>query len=595
MFILIEEAKNTDYAKYRILPVRKEILLGVLESDLLGFHTYDYARHFLSSCTRILGLSTMPNGVEFEGRYIHVGTFPIGIDPEKFTDALKEDKIQNRIQQLKNRFGDCKVIVGVDRLDYIKGVPQKMHAMEVFLSQHPEWVGKVVLVQLAIPSREDVEEYQQLRSTINELVGRINGQYGTVEFVPIHFMHRSIPFDELVALYAAADVCLVSSTRDGMNLVSYEYISSQQEKHGVLILSEFAGAAQSLNGSIIVNPWNTEELANAIHEAVTMPDDIRKANHQKLYRYVTKYTAAYWGVSFVNELRRVSEEFGQRMSIPQLDSKAVIAKAKEATKKKLILLDYDGTLTTTHKLPEFAKPSQTVLGHLKTLAEQPDTYVYILSGRSRHHLDSWFESTGVGLSAEHGCFYKHPASIRDKINPVAASNEGKLIKEEDNKWYCLVEQVDPSWKETIRPLFQHYTERTPGSFIEEKEINLTWHYRNADPEFGSWQATELQVNLEKLLSHMALSIVLGNKTLELRPSSIDKSTAVRNILKDLDQPSIDFILCIGDGKTDEVVFSLLNEIPQAITSTVGKKQTEAHYYIPDVDQVNSLVDSLGNL
>lgn len=575
--------------------MRKEILLGVLESDLLGFHTYDYARHFLSSCTRILGLSTMPNGVEFEGRYIHVGTFPIGIDPEKFTDALKETKIQNRIAQLKSRFGDCKVIVGVDRLDYIKGVPQKMHAMEVFLSQHPEWVGKVVLVQLAVPSREDVEEYQQLRSTINELVGRINGQYGTVEFVPIHFMHRSIPFDELVALYAAADVCLVSSTRDGMNLVSYEYISAQQEKHGVLILSEFAGAAQSLNGSIIVNPWNTEELANAIHEAVTMPEDIRKANHQKLYRYVTKYTAAYWGVSFVNELRRVSEEFGQRMSIPQLNASNVIAKAKESTKKKLILLDYDGTLTTTHKLPEFAKPSQTVLGHLKTLAEQPDTYVYILSGRSRHHLDSWFESTGVGLSAEHGCFYKHPANIRDKINPVAASNEGKLIKEEDNKWYCLVEQVDPSWKETIRPLFQHYTERTPGSFIEEKEINLTWHYRNADPEFGSWQATELQVNLEKLLSHMALSIVLGNKTLELRPSSIDKSTAVRNILKDLDLATIDFILCVGDGKTDEVVFSLLNEIPQAITSTVGKKQTEAHYYIPDVDQVNSLVDALGQI
>jgi HAD superfamily hydrolase (TIGR01484 family) len=448
----------------------------------------------------------MPNGVEFEGRYIHVGTFPIGIDPDKFTDALKEEKILNRIQQLKNRFGDCKVIVGVDRLDYIKGVPQKMHAMEVFLSQHPEWVGKVVLVQLAIPSREDVEEYQHLRSAINELVGRINGQYGTVEFVPIHFMHRSIPFDELVALYAAADVCLVSSTRDGMNLVSYEYISSQQEKHGVLILSEFAGAAQSLNGSIIVNPWNTEELANAIHEAVIMPPDIRKVNHQKLYRYVTKYTAAYWGVSFVNELRRVSEEFGQRMSIPQLDLKQVVEKAKTAQKKKLILLDYDGTLTTTHKLPEFAKPSQTVLGHLKKLAEQPDTYVYILSGRSRQHLDSWFGSTGVGLSAEHGCFYKHPASIRDTINPIAGTNEGKLIKEEDNKWYCLVEQVDPSWKETIRPLFQHYTERTPGSFIEEKEINLTWHYRECDIEFGKWQATELQVNLEKLLSHMALSV-----------------------------------------------------------------------------------------
>ncbi|KAI9319302.1 glycosyltransferase family 20-domain-containing protein [Dichotomocladium elegans] len=497
---------------YRILPVRKEILLGVLECDLLGFHTYDYARHFLSSCTRILGLSTMPNGVEYEGRYIHVGTFPIGIDPDKFTDNLKNTSVVNRITQLKQRFGDCKLIVGVDRLDYIKGVPQKMHAMEVFLSQHPEWVGKVVLVQLAVPSREDVEEYQHLRSTINELVGRINGQYGTVEFVPIHFMHRSLPFDELTALYAASDVCLVSSTRDGMNLVSYEYIASQKDTHGVLILSEFAGAAQSLNGSIIVNPWNTEELANAIYEAVTMPDDVRKANHQKLYRYVTKYTASYWGLSFVNELRRISEEFGQRMSIPELNVSRVLTMAKSSTKKKLILLDYDGTLTTTHKLPEFAKPSQTVLDHLKALASQPDTYVYILSGRGRKHLDAWFDSTGVGLSAEHGCFYKHPANIRDKLDPVEiSSQEGKLIKEEDGKWYCLVEQIDPSWKETIRPLFQHYTERTPGSFIEEKEINLTWHYRNADPEFGSWQATELQVNLEKLLSHMALSVSIAGE------------------------------------------------------------------------------------
>ncbi|CAO3615110.1 unnamed protein product [Cunninghamella echinulata] len=578
---------------YRILPVRKEILLGVLESDLLGFHTYDYARHFLSSCTRILGLSTMPNGVEYEGRYVQVGTFPIGIDPDKFTEGLKNQKIQDRIAQLKSRFGDCKLIVGVDRLDYIKGVPQKMHALEVFLSEHPEWVGKVVLVQLAVPSREDVEEYQQLRSTINELVGRINGQYGTVEFVPIHFMHRSIPFEELVALYAAADVCLVSSTRDGMNLVSYEYISSQQNTHGVLILSEFAGAAQSLNGSIIVNPWNTEEMANAIYEAVTMSDEARKSNHQKLYRYVTKYTAAYWGASYVNELRRVSEEFGQQMAMPQLNADQVIQKYKGSKMGKLILLDYDGTLTTTHKLPEFAKPSPKILEQLKTLSAQPDTYVYILSGRGRQHLDSWFENTGIGLSSEHGCFYKHPLKIRDKVNPVASSSDGKLVKAEDGNWYCLVEQIDPSWKETILPLFEHYTERTPGSFIEEKEINLTWHYRNADPEFGSWQATELQVNLEKLLSHMALSIVLGNKTLELRPSSVDKSTAVRAIIKDLGLASIDFVLCIGDGKTDEVVFSYLNEIPSSITSTVGKKQTEAQSYIPTVDLVNSLVDELG--
>ncbi|OZJ01877.1 hypothetical protein BZG36_05018 [Bifiguratus adelaidae] len=578
---------------YRILPVRREILLGVLDADLLGFHTYDYARHFLSSCTRILGLSTLPNGVEFEGRTVHVGTFPIGIDPDNFIEGLKKPSIQERMKVLKSKFEGCKIIVGVDRLDYIKGVPQKMHAMDVFLSQHPEWVGKVVLVQLAVPSRQDVEEYQQLRSTVNELVGRINGQYGTVEFVPIHFMHRSIPFDELVALYAVSDACLVSSTRDGMNLVSYEYIAAQKDNHGVMILSEFAGAAQSLNGSIIVNPWNTEELANAIHEAVTMPDDLRKANHQKLFRYVTKYTAAYWGMSFVNELRRVSEEFGQRMSVPRLLTSQVIDAAKASTKKKVILLDYDGTLTATHKLPEFAKPSANVIENIKALTDKENTYVYILSGRGRQHMDSWFGSTGVGMSSEHGCFYKHPAAVADTISPFNHATEGRFVKEEDNRWYRLVENIDPTWKETIRPLFQHYTERTPGSFIEEKEINLTWHYRNADPEFGTWQATELQVNLEKLLSHMALAIVLGNKTLELRPSAIDKASAVRAILKDLDPSTVDFIFCIGDGKTDEVVFSLLNDYPNPITCTVGKKQTEAKYYIENVREVEKLLQTYG--
>ncbi|KAG0294224.1 Trehalose-6-P synthase/phosphatase complex synthase subunit [Dissophora globulifera] len=595
---------------YRILPVRKEILLGVLNSDLIGFHTYDYARHFLSSCTRILGLSTMPNGVDFEGRYAHVGTFPIGIDPEKFADGLKETAVTNRIQSLREKFKGVKLIVGVDRLDYIKGVPQKLHALEVFLSEHPEWIGKVVLVQVAVPSREDVEEYQNLRAVVNELVGRINGQYGTIEFQPIHFLHKSINFEELVSLYSVSDVCLISSTRDGMNLVSYEYICCQQENHGVLILSEFAGAAQSLNGSIIVNPWNTGELADAIFEAVTMPDETRKTNHQKLFRYVTKYTAAYWGLSFVNELRRVSEEFDHRMALPKLTIQRVLEARNHSSKAKVIFFDYDGTLTATHKLPEFANPASHIIHNLQALAAQPNTYVYILSGRDRTHLDAWFAECGVGLSAEHGCFYKHPANVAkmianngsDTTSAMLAEVQepGKFIKDAGDGWYRSVDQVDSSWRETIRPLFKHYTERTPGSFIEEKEINMTWHYRDADPEFGTWQATELQVNLEKLLAHMALFIILGNKTLELRPSNIDKSTSVKAILKDLQQDvgPVDFILCVGDGKTDEAVFACLGnesivgpnvDMQEVITCTVGQKQTEAKYYMADVPEVEALL------
>lgn len=293
---------------YRILPVRREILLGILFCDLIGFHTYDYARHFLSSCTRILGLPTMPNGVEFEGRLAHVGTFPIGIEPSSFINNLEKESVQSRIAQLEQRFNGVKVIVGVDRLDYIKGVPQKLHALELFLTQHPEWIGKVVLVQLAVPSRQDVEDYQNLRSTVNELVGRINGRFGTVEFMPIHFMHKSLAFDELCALYAISDVCLVTSTRDGMNLVSYEYIACQQARQGAMILSEFAGAAQSLNGSIVVNPWDPQQVADAIHEAVTMDTETRAENHRKLFKYVNKYSAAFWGTSFIKEMNKLKQD-----------------------------------------------------------------------------------------------------------------------------------------------------------------------------------------------------------------------------------------------------------------------------------------------
>lgn len=291
---------------YRILPVRKEILLGVLSCNLIGFHTYDYARHFLSSVSRIVSdVKTVPNGIEYEGHSISVGAFPIGIDVDKFTEGVKQPNVVSRIEQLKKKFGDTQVIVGVDRLDYIKGVPQKLHAFEVFLTENPEWIGKVVLVQVAVPSRGDVEEYQSLRATVNELVGRINGKFGTVEFVPIHYLHKSVPFEELISLYYISDVCLVSSTRDGMNLVSYEYIACQEENKGSLILSEFAGAAQSLNGAIIVNPWNIDELSESIKESLTLPEEKKAINFEKLFTYISKYTSAFWGENFVKELSKL--------------------------------------------------------------------------------------------------------------------------------------------------------------------------------------------------------------------------------------------------------------------------------------------------
>ncbi|KAJ1721086.1 Trehalose-6-P synthase/phosphatase complex synthase subunit [Coemansia erecta] len=594
---------------YRILPVRKEILEGVLAADLLGFHTYDYARHFISSCARILGLQTTTNIVETETRMVQVGTFPIGIDPSKFAEALKTSEVQARLGDFEAKFEGMKVIVGVDRLDYIKGVPQKFLAFEHFLSEHPEYVGKVVLVQVAVPSRGDVEEYKQLISSVNELVGQINGRFGTVEYTPIHFLHKSVTFTELVSLYAVSDVCLITSTRDGMNLVSYEYVASQQKHHGVLILSEFAGAAQSLNGSIIINSWNIEEVSAAINQALSMSAEQREDNFNKLYKYVTKFTAAYWGMSFIEELKRVSQVADELAQLPQLT--AGLAASKYAAcrdRVRLLVMDYDGTLSATKPIPEFARPSPLALNTLRKLSEQPNTLVYVFSGRTRAHMDAWFRGIDLGLVAEHGLFYRHPQAALEHMqgSPSLASSEALPVdageadgmhvrrKITDN-WYSLVQHTDPQWRETVLPLFQHYTERTPGSFIEEKEIDITWHYRNTDPEFGLWQANELKMNLERVLAHLPLTIVNGNKTVEVRPSRVDKAYALRTIRRDLEKVDVGFVLGIGDGKGDEGVFNYLSaEFPSdmLVTSTVGRKSTQAKYYLPNVDSVLAILSKL---
>ncbi|KAJ2469858.1 Trehalose-6-P synthase/phosphatase complex synthase subunit [Coemansia sp. RSA 2322] len=525
---------------YRILPVRRQILEGVLAADLLGFHTYDYARHFLSSCTRILGLATTGDAVETAagggGRVVRVGTFPIGIDPDKFRDALQTDEVRTRLGELERRFAGERVIVGVDRLDYITGV-----------------------------------------------VGRINGRFGTIEYTPIHFLHRSVAFSELVALYAVADVCLVTSTRDGMNLVSYEYVASQAQRHGVLVLSEFAGAAQSLDGAVIVNSWNIEEVAGAVALALAMAPAQREASFRTLHRYVAKHTAAYWGTSFIAELTRVRHAADAAALLPPLPPDAPAA-AFRAARRRLVVLDYDGTLSATRTIPEFARPSPLALRTLQKLADAPGTVVYVVSGRTRADMDRWFGAVDVGLAAEHGLFFRHP--------PAAAPL--------DREWRRLPAAPQPGeWHAAVLPLLQHYAERTPGSFVELKEAGVTWHFRNADPEFGAWQANELRANLERVLAHRPLAIVDANKAVEVRPARVDKQAAVRALVAELRAAApaepLDFVLAVGDSRADEPVFAYLAaefaHVP-LFTVTVGRKPTAARYYVPDVDAVLAVLGRL---
>lgn len=568
---------------YRMLPVRNKVLQGVLAADLIGFHTYDYAAHFLSVCTRILGLDASPKGVTFKDHFAHVSIFPIGIDPKTWMAALSSDAVRERIMDLEHRFRGKKVVLGVDRLDYIKGVPHKLMAFEILLASQPDWKDKVVLVQIGVPSRTEVDEYKKLISQTNELVGRINAQYGSVEHSPIAFINQNVNFDVLCALYAVADVMLVTSIRDGMNLVSYEYVVCQQGRHGVLVLSEFAGSAQSLSSAIRVNPWNIEELAQALHEALTLPPRERALKHERLFQYVRKHTAAFWAQSFIKELRQIQTNVkGPDVRKPTqslLRVSSDVLPEMRARHRRLFLLEYEGTLVEPVALPDLAMPTTSLCRFLQRLSSVPENIVYIMSGRSRGTLEGWFGDMHVGLISEHGCDYRHPGQ---------------------SEWQSIIDSNNESWKVTVTPILQYFKERTPGAHLETKEKCITWNFRDADPYFGSWQAKELKLHLAETCMNLPVEVISGPKYLELRPENVSHLAAVERIISEL-PGGIDFAFAIGSDRADEDVFSFLKNYDRSgeieiasITCRVGRKSdsSAADRYVPDSDVVFRILKEL---
>lgn len=557
---------------YRILPARNKVLQGVLAADLIGFHTYDYASHFLSVCTRILGLESSPKGVRYKDHFAFVGIFPIGIDPTVWMDALQSTSVKERIRELEDKFRDKKVVLGVDRLDYIKGVPQKLMAFEKMLASHPVWKDNVVLVQIGVPSRTAVHEYKKLVSQTNELVGRINAQHGTVKQAPIIFINQSVGFQDLCALYAVADVALVTSVRDGMNLVSYEYVVCQQDRHGVLVLSEFAGSANSLSSAIRVNPWNIEEMAQTLHEALTLPERERRLKHQRLFQYVKKHTAAFWAKSFVDELQHIEANMKAKVSDKPVQSllrtQVDILPEMHARQRRLLFLEYEGTLVEAVAIPDMANPSDTIVRFLQRLSSQPENFVYIISGRSKDTLENWFGDIDCGLISEHGCDFLHPGG---------------------DVWQSVVDLTNDGWKESVVPILQYFKERTPGAHLEIKEKTITWHFCHADPLFGSWQAKELQLLLAESCVNLPVEVVSGPKYLELRPENVAHVAAVERIISERPD-GVDFVFAIGSDKGDEEVFSYLRNNVRThdgrvytLSCRVGAKSgtSSADRYVPD--------------
>ena len=553
------------FEMFRLLPARwrKEILEGLLAADLNGFHTYEYTQHFLQSVLRILGHEHHMGQITTPERIVRAGTFPMGLDFTKFASGVNDPGVLDEREHLKKNLSQFKVILSVDRLDYTKGILKRLEGFEQLLEAHPEYRGGVVLLVVVVPSRIGVEQYDVMKKQIEELVGRINGKFGNVAWTPIMYQHRSLPFHPLVAAYSISDIALVTPLRDGMNLVAKEYIATRQDKTGVLVLSEMAGAAKELGESIIVNPNNTEEIAEALREALEMPQEEQKRRNTIMQHRLRRYNVVRWANDFVQELRAtvdVQSKFYAKL-LPLTTKRRLVEEYHQAS-RRLILLDYDGTLVPLVRRPHLARPTSEVIQILKSLSEDFRNTCVLVSGRGRETLQEWFSDLSISLVAEHGIW----------------------VREVNEDWVMLNQYVN-EWKPGILPILELYSDRLPGSFVEEKEFSLAWHYRLSDPEQGKQLVGEMMDHLVSFTANIDVQILRGHKVVEIRNAGANKGSAA---LHWIGRGNHDFILAIGDDWTDEDAFAVLP--PSAYSIRVGISNTRARYNLRNPAEVIRLLD-----
>jgi len=559
------------YEVFRILPWRDELLRGLLGADLIGFHTYDYQRHFLSSVRRIFGYEIVLNEVHIDGRIILVDSFPMGIDYDKFykaalnifhTPVKERSEIHNELEKYFLMSDGKHLILSIDRLDYSKGIPNRLRAFEKFLERNPDYRGSVTLVMLAVPSRDNVAHYKKLKSEVEELVGRINGLYGSINYTPVLYFYRSMPFQNLVELYSMCDVALITPVRDGMNLVAKEYVASRINQTGVVVVSEMAGVVKEMGEAIIINPNDEDQVAEAIQQAIEMPHSEQVRRISAMQERLRRYDVFKWAKDFVNALqkaRKVQTEFLAKKITEEI-SREIVGRYKKAS-RRAIFLDYDGTLKGFVNNPNDAVPDMALLDLLNSITADERNILTIISGRERGSIGTWFKGMKLNLICEHGVW----------------------LKRYNGDWEML-SNASNSWMPVIKPILEAYVDRTPGSFLEEKNYSLVWHYRAAEVERGELRAKELKDVLTEMVANHRLEILEGNKVVEVKSSGINKGTAANKLLTGM---NADFIMAIGDDWTDEYLFRDLPE--DSVTVKVGIKHTSAAYKLETTDSVRQFL------
>jgi trehalose 6-phosphate synthase/phosphatase len=552
------------YELFRVLPEREAVLEGLLGADLIGFHTHDYMRHFISAIYRVLDLNCTLDEINLQDRTVHVDAFPMGINYEQFHNAPTLPEVREKSEMLREELGDTTVILSVDRLDYSKGILHRLQGFKQFLEHNPEYHKKVSLAMIVVPSRDNVDIYADLKTKIDQTIGEINGQYSRLGWTPIYYFYRSFSFEELVAMYNIAEIALVTPLRDGMNLVAKEYLACKGENNGVLILSEMAGAAIELQDAITINPNDAVEIEQAIVDALTMPEAEKKERLHKMQERISTQDVKKWAKDFVKELQSIKAQ--NKEILQKVVGKRQLNQIKGAYDDaafRLLLLDYDGTLAPFVKRPEDAIPSPQLLDLLQKMTSDKKNKVVINSGRNRQVLDQWFRGLDLDFAAEHGTFYK-----------------------ENGRWHENM-QKKVEWDDEIIDILQHTIDKTPRSHLERKDTSLVWHYRKVDVWLAELRTQQLVNALIGPCSRLNLQIVPGNKIVEIKSPDFNKGSEV---LRRLAQKDYDFVLAIGDDTTDEDMFRVLP--PGGVSIKVGNFSPTAKYRIP---LQSSVITFLSNL
>lgn len=550
---------------FRLIPWRAELLEGMLGADLLGFHTFDDAQHFVHNARYLLPVNSSSNLITIEDRTVVVDTFPMGIDSKKYESSSREESVISEIEELRKIFHSTKLILTIDRLDYSKGILQRLQAFDLFLQLYPEYIEKAALYMIVVPSRDTVPQYKDLRDEIDKLVGNINARYRSIAWQPVYYFYRSFPFEHLSALYSMADICLVTPMRDGMNLVCKEYVASRVDNTGVLILSEMAGASKELIDSIIVNPNNIGAIAEAIHDALMMPQEEQSRRMQSMRQVVRKFNVEHWVKLFMTKLAEVKQmqESMLARGVGQT-TRLTIRDHYYRAKRRLIFLDYDGTLVGFQTNIEMAAPDEEVYAILNQLTSDPGNDVVIVSGRDYSFLEKWFGKLPINIIAEHGAWTKRKGGGWDSIPGLNAV-----------------------WKQDLQPVLETFSDRTPGAFIEEKDYSLVWHYRKVEVGLGELRTNELMNTIRYLAEDKGLQLLPGNKVVEMKNVEINKGKAA---LSFMGSTNYDFIMALGDDHTDEDIFKALPET--AVTVKVGSQVSAARYYLGNYRDVRSLLQYL---